>query len=167
MPRKTSKPKPTLIREQKEAARALGTSDRNLRLWLREPTFPDCAAGYDLAAIKQWRDENKRAGSEARQDAHDLQTALKREKLVEAEIKNQQSRLKLAEREGELLPRETLERALSMIATKACDGLDQLPDLIRGECSKKDRDRVAARLKKELDKWRTDLSTELESLRSR
>ncbi len=160
------RPPDQVIREHGEAARALGVDERTLRRWRHDPTFPNCDSGYHLEAIKKWRDENKRSGSDARDQAQQLQLALKREKVSQEEFRTRQMGLKTAEQEGQLLPRETIERAIAEIGTRSGDCLDQLPDIIRGVCSKKDQERVVTRLKQELDKWRTDLCTALESLAS-
>jgi DNA-binding transcriptional MerR regulator len=157
---------PQIVSEQKQAAKALGISDRALRLWMREASFPDVSRGYDLAAIRAWRETNKRAGSEAREQAQQLHLALKKEKVAQEAIKTAQMERKLAEQEGELLPRETLELAIATIGTKSGDCQDQMPDILRGVCCKTCRDRVSERLKKELDRWRTDLVEALATLRS-
>jgi hypothetical protein len=157
---------PQIVAEQKQAAKALGISDRALRLWMREASFPDVSRGYDLAAIRAWRETNKRSGSEAREQAQQLHLALKKEKVAQEAIKTAQMERKLAEQEGELLPRETQELAIAQIGTKSGDCLDQMPDLIFGACCKNCRERVAKRLKEELDRWRSDLAESLKNLRS-
>ncbi|HEX4070865.1 MAG TPA: hypothetical protein VHX68_06830 [Planctomycetaceae bacterium] len=167
MGRRKREPPQTIVKEQKEAARILGTTDRSLRNWMRDPSFPDWSSGYPIEQIKAWAEEHRRTGSDAREQAQKLQLALKEEKVAEAQIRNEQRRLELAKQQGELLPRETVERALSLIATRATDILDQMPDIIRGVCSKKDQDRVARRVQQELDKWRIDLANALQSLGSR
>jgi hypothetical protein len=164
---RSKKPKPapaSIVKEQIEAARLLGVTDRSLRTWMRDPGFPDCSAGYDIAAIKTWQDANRRAGSDAREQAQQLQLALKREKVAQEAIKTQQMERKLEELEGGLLPRRTIELALATVLTKHGDWCDQLPDLIRGECCKSCRKRIPDSLQTELDERRKALATELQNL---
>ena len=56
-------PEPKIVREQKEAARLLGITDRGLRDWMKKPGFPDWSAGYDVDAIRAWADDLRLKGS--------------------------------------------------------------------------------------------------------
>ncbi len=159
-------PKAQIIKEQKEAARLLDVTDRQLRNWRREDDFPDCSSGYDLAAIREWRDRHERTGSAERDAASKLQTALKREKLEQEQIKTEEARLRLAEKQGTLIDRATVELAIAEILTKHGEWCTQLPDILRGKCCKQCRERVPPSLAAELDTRRNDLANALANLRS-
>ena len=49
-----------MVRSRKAAAKALGISERQLGSWKQHESFPSCAAGYDLDAIRAWRAERPR-----------------------------------------------------------------------------------------------------------
>lgn len=45
---------------QVAAAAELKVTPRSLRDWAKKPGFPDCSKGYDLTAIRAWRDSRRR-----------------------------------------------------------------------------------------------------------
>lgn len=147
--------------EQQEAARRLGVTARALRDWIREPDFPDIDAGYDLDAIRAWRNAHQKKGSPASDTQKKLKLASEGEKLKQAQIKTKRDQLNLQEREGELLPRAAWERFAATLLSSLADAADQLPDLIGGDCCPKCKKKVPPRLLKELDRLREQLAEDL------
>lgn len=116
-----------VLREQKAAADALGVTPRTLRDWRAEPGFPDCSAGYDLDAIRRWRDEQTRKGSDEATQAKRLKLATQAQKL-----RLEKARADAAERaeqaaQGNILPRDECETAIAEMITLARDRLTALP----------------------------------------
>jgi hypothetical protein len=105
-----------LIPEQKQAAEALGVSSRTLRDWAHEPGFPDCASGYDVVAIKAWRDKHARKGAELSDQLDRLNTALKGSKLQREQLAIEKARLALDVAKRRLIPLEELQSLLGDLA---------------------------------------------------
>lgn len=116
-----------LILEQKAAAAALDITPRSLRDWMKEPGFPDCAAGYDVDAIKRWRDDRAKKGSELGEQAKRLKVATAAQRL-----RLEKARADAAERneqtaQGNILPRDELETAIAEAISLARDQFLSLP----------------------------------------
>lgn len=47
-----------VIQSRKDAAAALGISERSLGTWKLQASFPDCSGGHDVDAIRAWRASN-------------------------------------------------------------------------------------------------------------
>lgn len=153
-----------LISQQTEAAESLDVSARTLRDWSRLPGFPDSSRGYDIAAIQQWRQENERKGSESDSATKKLKLALLAEKVKQASVDTKLANLKLETAEGTLIPRKGVEQTAQIILSSLSEWCDQLPDLIAAQLPKKYQAAVAKDLKRELDKRRVELASELKSL---
>lgn len=153
-----------LISHQVEAAEQLGITPRSLRNWIEEPGFPDCSAGYDVAAIRAWREAHERKGSEPEVATKRLKLALLAEKLKQAQIETRQSQLTLESKEKTLLPRQAIERSAAVILSGLVDACEQIPDLAAGLVSKKDQAKVRAFLKRELDEMRRRIAADLRAL---
>jgi hypothetical protein len=156
-------PKPSrIVIEQKEAARILGITDRQLRNWKDLPGFPSWEAGWDLDAITRWRDEEGKKGSLENDARKDLRNQLDLEELEQSKLKTIRERRRLELEEKELLPRRGVELFASTVLTSLGDWCEQLPDIIAGACSKDCRETVRARLEQELDDRRRDLREEFD-----
>jgi transposase-like protein len=152
------------VAEQKEAARRLGITPRALRDWAKEPGFPDWSAGYDLQAIRRWRDQHGRKGSDDDGTSRKLKLAIAAEKLRQAKLETRKRELDLQTKEGQLLPRQAVETFASTLLSALADWCEQLPDLIAGELPKKHGAKIAARLTRELHQCREQLAEDLKRL---
>lgn len=155
-----------IVATQKEAAKQLGVTQRQLRNWLGEPWFPANGrgeGGYDVGAIKAARDAEGRKGSEQNDVRGKLRDALSAEKLKRVRIETRQQEIKLAEAEARLIPREAIELYIATFNTRFGDWCDQVPDIVAREAPAKFRKKVRDRLKRELNERRTALRAELEA----
>jgi hypothetical protein len=138
-----------VLQDQAAAARRLGISTRTLQRYAKDPGFPDCSAGYDVAAIRQWEALHGKSKGESRNKAVELDLRTKHWRAKQERLKARRMQVQLDEQEGELLPRPAVELAIAQILTTLSDWADQLPDLIGMQCCRKCRDRVEQRLKSE------------------
>lgn len=159
---KAKEPTPQIVREQKEAARLLGITDRGLRDWMKKPGFPDWSAGYNVDAIRAWADDLRLKGSLESEAEAEIHRQLEIEKLEQERIKTLQLRHKLAVQEHELLPRRGWELFAATLMTSLGDWCEQLPDIIAGVCTDDCREGVRKRLADELDDRRDDLREEFD-----
>jgi hypothetical protein len=147
---------------QKQAAAALGISDRALRMWMTEPGFPDCSSGYDVDIIRQWRDERNRKGSETSDQLQKLRVAMAAQKLrhqkAVADRKEREEEMAL----GNILPRDELEVALREIIQLTRDEMLALPQLLSRLVPKKHQAKVLAECKKEVEKRMTAFARRVE-----
>lgn len=150
--------------QQVDAAKSLGITPRSLREWEKEPDFPDCSRGYNTEAIQQWRQENDRKGSEVDSTKKRIQIGILAEKMKQAAIKTKMDTLAMEAAEGKLIPRKGVEQTAQIILSSLSEWCDQLPDLIAAQLPKKYQAAVAKDLKRELDKRRVELASELKSL---
>jgi len=150
-----------VVLEQKSAAKALGITDRALREWIKQPGFPDITAGYDLDAIKTWRESQQKKGSVQTEQNEMINRAIKLAKLDEIKKKNQLLDLQIAEEEGRLLPRLLYEGFIASLLAGVGDFMDQLPVLVEGEVPQKYRSRLRSRLEEELRALRDRLAEDL------
>lgn len=112
---------------QKVAADQLGITARGLRDWMKEDGFPDVSRGYDVAAIKRWRDERSRKGSEAGDQAKRLKLAQAAAKLRQEVVKANAAERQEEAAKGNILPRDEFETAVSEMISLARDRLIGLP----------------------------------------
>jgi len=148
--------------DQAQVANLLGVSDRQLRRWQTEPGFPDCTAGYEIQAIKAWRDARQLKGSEEADAGRRIKLARDAERLKRDKIVVQKEDLLLREMQKELLPRAAWELFAATLLTHLSDRLNQLPDIIAADTPRKYQRRIADRLRRELDSIRRELRSSLE-----
>lgn len=149
---------------QREAAAALGITERRLRQWISEEGAPGKQADgtYDVDALRTWRANVLRdRQSKAEADGTETGRQLKEEKLKQERLKTARLQTEFQAKLGQLLPRRDYELFLSIALSGLSDWIDQLPDLIGGVCCERCRSSVPARLKTELDRRRHDLADEL------
>jgi hypothetical protein len=156
-----------IVATQKEAARELGVTQRQLRNWMAAPWWPAngrVADGYNVDAIRAARDAMGRKGSEQSRQAAALKLANDAEKLKQNRVKTQQVELELKQQQGDLFPRAGLELFVATFLTAVGDDLDQLPAIVAKDVPTKYRKPVQARLQQEFNdlrrKWRSDLERE-------
>jgi len=151
---------------RKQAATALGITDRQLGNWSKEDWFPAAGRSGDqwhVSAIRRARDEQGRKGSpqnSRREEIRDKREQAKLAKeLAEARLKG----LAVKSREGELMPRSALELFGSTLLTELGDVLEQLPDLAGKQVSEEFRETIRAYLRKELNNARDGIRRKLEN----
>jgi len=154
----------TIYKDQATVCRRLGIAPRTLQRDMKDPGFPDCSAGYDLEAIREFRLRRNRPATEARDEARELDLETKRHRKEQERLKAERMRHQLEEFEGNLLPRPVVELAIASILTHLGDWCDQFPEFIRNFCCRSCRDRVESALKKELDKGRADACQRLSAI---
>lgn len=150
-----------LVLEQKEAARRLGITSRALRDWMQDPGFPDWSAGYDISAIKRWRDDRGRKGSDLDGKADAVRLATNLQKLEQAKTTSRLLNLKLEREEAKLLPRQAIEVFHATVLSGLADWCEQLPDLIAQILPPEHRETIRERLRDELATRREQLADEL------
>ena len=150
-----------VIHERISAAAALGVSDRQLGRWKQTPGFPDCSAGYDIDAIRAWREANQRKGSEDDDQTAILNRAIKLEKLKEIKAKNHLAQLNIDEAEKRLLPRKLYEQFIASLLAGIGDWCEQLPGLVEAELPAKYGKTVKARIADECRRMRDQLAEDL------
>lgn len=154
----------SVIIQQKQAAEALGVTPRTLRDWQNVDGFPDCSRGYDVEAIRTWRQANERKGSEPERVAKQIKLGVLAEKLKQMQLRTKKDQLDLDAKEGTLLPRKAIEQSAAVLLSALGDWCEQLPDLVAAIVSKKDQRKVRDRLKTELDARREQLADDLKAL---
>lgn len=150
-----------LVGSQKVAAEELGVTATALRQWMAQPGFPDCSAGFDLAAIRAWRQERGKKGSEAGETVDRLKTALLAQRVRREKVRADREERHALVDAGELLPRQKWELFAALLLTNLGDAFDQLPDLIAAICCPDCGRKVHARLAEELDARRNEIAEEL------
>lgn len=105
-----------VIALKKDAALALGISERNLGNWQNLPGFPEYAGGYDIEAIKVWREQQQRKGNEAEKQLSTIRAAIALETLKDKKGRNELRSMAIAEKQGELVPRQTVHDLLMELA---------------------------------------------------
>jgi len=116
-----------LLPNQKQAAAELGISVRALREWQKEPGFPDYSKGYNVAAIKYWREVHQRKGSEVSEDLRKIRLELEQEKLRLARAEREKKERDNEIEKGNILPRDEYEMAFRESIQICRDGLMGLP----------------------------------------
>ena len=103
-------------------------SDRALRQWRQEPGFPDCANGYDIKAIKRWRNARAKKGSEAGDKMHQLKLDRESQRLRLDTHKADDAERQGKIGEGNILPRDELTLTLRELIGLARDRiLNEVP----------------------------------------
>ena len=118
---------PEIVASQKRAAALLGITDRNLRFWMQEPGFPDCRGGYNLPAIRAWREVHERKGSQTGAQGTQLNQALKLQQFRLSKAKADRAEREERERQKDILSRAEAETTIMEIITTARDLLAGLP----------------------------------------
>ena len=101
-----------VIKSRKEAAAALGITERALGYWKNEAGFPDCSKGHDIEAIKAWRNQGERKGSEVDQQMAVILKRTRFAKMEEAQNKVLLQKIELERANRELLPRDVVHDLL-------------------------------------------------------
>jgi hypothetical protein len=153
-----------LFQDQATVCRRLGITTRSLQRYMKDPGFPDCSAGYNLPAIREWQALHAKPITQARSAAIELDLRTKRWKEKRERIRARKEQLQIEQLEGELLPRRTFELAIAQILTRIGDWAEQLPELIRGECCEVCRDKIEGLLRKELNAERQTAANDLSNL---
>jgi hypothetical protein len=149
--KKKRRKSPTIYPDQAGVCRRLGITPRTLQRDMKDPGFPDCSAGYDVEAIREYRQSRTRPETDARDEARELDLQTKRHRKEQERLKAEKMRHQLEEYEGELLPRRTVEFAITSILLRIGDWANQLPELTRNVCCNGCRDAVEKFLTNELN----------------
>jgi hypothetical protein len=153
------------IAKRDHAATLLGITERQLGNWSQEAWFPEAgrpADGWNIPAILEARDAMGRKGSEHSTTSKEVRLSTDVAKLSQAELKARNEKLKLQEREGDLLPRRAWELFAATVLTAISDWCEQLPDLIAADFPKCHRAKLRKRLQQELNRKRRELRDDLE-----
>lgn len=145
-----------VIKGRNEAAEILGIAPSTLREWMAEPGFPDTSKGHDIDAIRRWRAERGKKGSDLASTFGKIKAAQEGEKLKQSRIKTSQMTIKLQQLEGSVLWRRAAELVVSTLLTETGDDLGQLGETFPGTCGipVKYQAALRKRLKEELDAFR-------------
>lgn len=141
---------------RKQAASALGVTDRQLGNWRKESWFPaDAVSGnqWDVKKIERARDEHGRKGSQASNLNQQLTLAIKSEQLRQERVNSRRLEMSLAKEEGKLIPREAFETFVVTVLSQLRRLQDQLPDLVVSGLTEEMSERVRESLKRELLLW--------------
>lgn len=117
----------TVERLQKDAAARLGITPTALRQWSKLPGFPDTSAGWDIAAIQQWRQQEDRKGSQQSDQTAQIRLATAAQKLRQEKVKAEQLERKNEQEKGNILPRDEWELFAAELITVARDRLQTIP----------------------------------------
>lgn len=150
-----------VIHEQKRAAAAIPISDRALREWEKVPGFPDFSNGYDIEAIRAWRDQHERKGSAEDKQTQTINRAMKLKQLSILTRKDRQLELANMAKEGELLDRRVYEAFVASLLAGIGDWCEQLPGLLVAEVPAKYGKKLQERAEEELRKMRQQLAEDL------
>lgn len=153
-----------LVTQQKQAAELLDVSPRTLRDWSALDGFPDCSSGYDIEAIREWREEHERKGSQQSETAKKLKLAISGEKLRQAQLQTRQMQIDLERKEGLLIPRKGVEQSAAVAMANLADWCEQFPDIAISQLPKKYQAKMRAIWKKLLDDGRRQLASQLRAL---
>lgn len=153
------------IKTQKETAELLNITPRSLRSWESEDWWPENArdkSGYDLALIRAAQEALGKSGSELREQNAVVTLKTKQAKLEKELLEIQKRQLELHVKEGLLIPRDTVELHLSTLLKEVGDLFDRIPSLAGKEAGKRNAKKVADYLRREFDKTRRRIASELE-----
>lgn len=153
------------LKTQKAAAKQFGVQPSSFREWMKEPGFPDCSTGYDIDAIKRWRDANQRKGAELTEGLKKLSAAIKGEELKQARIDTETKSLKLDRLRGDLYPKVAAHLAISTALTTVSDLLEQWLDTIpvRSGVPEEYVEPLKDRLQAEFDSGRQRIEDEIKA----
>lgn len=141
---------------RKQAASALGVSDRQLGNWRKESWFPaDAVSGnqWDVERIRRARDDHGRKGSQASNLSQQLSLAIKSEQLRQERVNSRRLEMVLEKDEGKLIPREAFETFVVVVLSQLRRLQDQLPDLVASGLSEETAERVRQSISRELLLW--------------
>ena len=149
---------------QREAAAALGITERQLRRWISEEGCPGRGADgtYNVAAIRTWRANALRAREKPESESSSLGQKIKAEQLRQLQLKTARMTAEMQRELGKLLPRKDYELFLSQTLAGLSDWLNQLPEILEGICCSNCRTKIPGRLRTELDRRRNELADALQ-----
>jgi hypothetical protein len=140
-----------IVKQRTEAAELLGVNQKSLGNWKNEPGFPDCSDGYDLDAIRKWRDERERKGSEADSQLATINKAIKLQKLEEIKRKNLLLQIAIDEKNSVLVPVSVVHDVLMNVAGYLREAQRQMQAAGHNEAAKLVDGLVIGRLKRLVD----------------
>ena len=153
-----------IIGTRKDAAKLLGVTEKALGNWKHEEGFPDCSLGYDVDAIKAWREEWNRKGSGASDFDRQQRRELMAKRIESQTLKNYNENLDRLEREKQLLKREVVEQFIAGLLSGLGDWCEQLPGLMEAELPAKQGKKLRARLETELRRMREQMVEDLKRM---
>lgn len=112
-----------------EAAVALGVSERTLDRWRIEDGFPVSENGYDIDAIKDWRDARHLREASASREQDSLEQSIRELKLKALQSKNRLLQLRIEEH-GKDLPPTGGSHVESLARAKLFSALAELVDVV-------------------------------------
>lgn len=131
----SSSPSRRRVKNQGDAAKELGVSDRTLQRWEKATWFPTngkTKAGYDvesIAAARPKSDQPSNEESPLRAKAREAEHVKTIYEGTRAKIRCETEELKLRTAQGELIPRHGIEQSYADLLTGIADWCEQLPDL--------------------------------------
>lgn len=154
-----------ILKTQKAAAKQFGIQASSFREWMKEPGFPDVSLGYDIDAIKRWRDANQKKGAELTEGLKKLSAAIKGEELKQARIETETKSLKLDRLRGDLYPKVAAHLAISTALTTMSDLLEQWLETIpvRSGVPEQFVQPLKSRLQDEFDSGRQRIEDEIKA----
>jgi len=155
-----------VIPVQREAAQLLGISAPSLREWMKQPGFPNCDNGYDIDAIKAWRDATDRKNAELPKKMQQIKAATAAEELRQAVIDTQTKQIKLDRLKKDVYPSIAAHRTIAMTLTTVSDLLDQWLETVpvRSGVPEEFQPGLRDRLKAEFDAGRQRIEDEIQAL---
>ena len=144
----------------------LGTTDRTLRSWQSEDWWPEdgrTKSGYDIVLIREAQNAHGKTGSEHGEKMRAIRLKREEGKLEREQIDIRRRRLELEEKEGQLIPRSSLELHLATLLKELGDLFDKLPNEAGKLAGKTNKSKVKDFLLKEFNKARQRIASELES----
>jgi hypothetical protein len=98
------------------AVSELGVSERQFDRWRKEPGFPEDPDGFEVAAIRKWREAYQRKGSEGDALVGRVNLAIKNETLQEKQKKNRLLQIEIETKTRELVPTQLVHELLMELA---------------------------------------------------
>lgn len=113
-----------LVKTRVEAAKICKVSQQTLGKWKKETGYPCQGDEYDTDAILAWRATRDRqiAAAEDLAEAREL----RREKIRNMRIKNDNAELESQRKRGAVYPRELVVDVLSIYASEICGAIAQM-----------------------------------------
>jgi len=155
----------------KEVCQHFAISDRTLRDWKNDPTFPPVAGTqrrplFEISAIEDWRALRFRnvetpESNELRKTLSELKYKKLEAELEQLKIDNRTKETKLSALLGAYVPRPAVELLFSKLLTDLGDWCDQLPELVAGIMPKSHQSKLKKRLAKELNDRRNEMEIAL------
>ncbi len=152
-----------IVDTQRDAANALGISDRQLRTWLQEPDFPHRADGkYDLQKIRAWQEISGRKGSAIDEQVKKIRARTLHAKMRAAESEAGKREREEAIAEGNILERDEYELFVAQSLTLLRDNMLSIPDRVARFVPAKLRPKVRKEVADEIAKFLLQASRALE-----